>query len=100
MRSCTGRGVATAVAAATTVPAPATATTAAKPRSRLQFTLHQTRRGLGVAVEPFTVNMKEEKRLSTLKNAIYFQSSSGTVSTRTSCLQVSTCCQHCFSPGG
>ena len=34
MRNCTDRGVATAVAAATTKPI------AAKPRSRLQFTLH------------------------------------------------------------
>ena len=72
MRNCNDRGV----AAATTVPAPATTTTTttttttAKPRSRLQFTLQQTRRALGGAVEQFTVNMKEAKRLSTLKKAI------------------------------
>ena len=48
MRNCTGRGVATAVVAATTVPAPAntTTTTTAKPRSRLQCTLQQSRRAL------------------------------------------------------
>ena len=65
MRNSTGRGVATAVAAATTVPAPA-----AVPRSRLQFTLQHTRRGLRGDVEQFTVNMKEAKRLSTLKKLI------------------------------
>ena len=67
MRNCTGRGVATVVAAAATVPAPVTTT---KPRSRLLFTLQQTRGALGGAVEQFTVNMREAKRLLTLKKAI------------------------------
>ena len=73
MRNCTARGVATAVAAATTtsaIPATATNTTAVRPIGKLLFTLQQTRRALGGAVEQFTVNMKEAKRLSTLKKAI------------------------------
>ena len=52
------------------LPAPARTTTAAKPRSIFQFTLQQTRRVWGGPVEQFTVNMKEAKRLSTLKKTI------------------------------
>ena len=63
-RTCTGHRTTAAVA-----PAPAT-TTDARPTGKLQFTLQQTRRMLGDAVEQFTVNMKEAKRLPTLKKAV------------------------------
>ena len=72
MRNYTGLGVATAVADATNtsaVPAPATSTIAVRPTGKLLFTLQQTRRALRGAVKQITVNMKEAKRLSTLKKA-------------------------------
>ena len=60
--TCTGHRITTSAA-----PAPATAV---RPTGKLQFTLQQTRRALGGAIEQFTANTKEAKRLSTLKKAI------------------------------
>ena len=49
--------------------APALATTV-RPTGKQQFTLQQSRRALGGAIEQLTLNMKEAKRLSTLKKAV------------------------------
>ena len=72
VRTCLNRGHVedrTTVAAPTTHRAAAVATTA-RPTGKLQFTLQQTREALGDAVEQFTVNTKEAKRLPTLKKAV------------------------------
>ena len=60
-RTCAGR----VTVPATTVPAPTTTAT-----DKLQFTLQQSRKALRGAVEQFTVNVMEVKRLSTLKKAL------------------------------
>ena len=77
------------------VPAPATTTTSVKPRSRLQFTLQQSRRALGGAAEQFTVNMKEAKRLSTLKDCFSQGSLSHSCNTSTSSTNIGN---GCFPP--
>ena len=65
MRNCTGRGV----AVPTVVPAAKKHCNGVAPK-RLQFKLRKTGEALGGNVHQFTVNMKETKSLSMLKEAI------------------------------